>query len=334
MLVRHGDTEGTRVESVEAVKAKATQFLNQLTEADFQHCFQQWNSRMERCRDRQGEYIEGDKVATVIGCLADGLDNKIEIPYEVIPHFPRSTVQGHVGKLVFGHITGVPVVCMKGRFHYYEGYPLWKCAMPVRVMKLLGVTHLIVTNAAGGLNANYKVGDIMLVNMIGYGDRTRTQAKLFAYFKKNYQSCSRYLKVPGRTTSASGPASPMNEAYDRVLIDEAKRIATQLGLGDSVHEGVYTCLGGPNFETVAELKMLSMLGADTVGMSTVHEVITARHCDLTVLAFSLVTNMCVTSYQAMNNPNHEEVIDVGKMREDVLRMFVENIVRFIQKSKK
>ncbi|XP_018571548.1 purine nucleoside phosphorylase isoform X2 [Anoplophora glabripennis] len=251
-----------------------------------------------------------------MGCLADALDGKIEFPYESIPHFPRSTVEGHVGKLVFGHLSGVPVVCMKGRFHYYEGYPLWKCAMPVRVMKLLGVTHLIATNAAGGLNPNFKVGDIMLVkdhiNLMGFAGNNPLQ---------------------GPNDERFGPRfPPMNTAYSRELIREAKKVAKELKMQDIIHEGVYTCLGGPNFETVAELRMLSMLGADTVGMSTVHEVITARHCNLTVLAFSLITNMCITDYEIRDNPNHEEVIDVGKQREDVLKLFVQNLVKLISKS--
>lgn len=121
----------------------------------------------------------------------------------------------------------------------------------------------------------------------------------------------------------------MNKAYDRELIEEAKNIAKDLGIGDLLHEGVYTCLGGPNFETVAELKMLKQLGADTVGMSTVHEVITAIHCDLSVLAFSLITNMCIRDYDCDDNPNHEEVIDVGRMREAMLQKFVRKIVRHI-----
>ncbi|KAJ8911993.1 hypothetical protein NQ315_010004 [Exocentrus adspersus] len=249
------------------------------------------------------------------GCLADALDGKIQFPYEVIPHFPRSTVKGHVGELVFGYLTGVPVVCMKGRFHYYEGYPLWKCAMPVRVMKLLGITHLIVSNAAGGLNPNFKVGDIMLVkdhiNLMGFAGNNPLQ---------------------GPNDDRFGPRfPPMNTAYSKELIIEAKKVAEELNMQDIIHEGVYTCLGGPNFETVAELKMLSMLGADTVGMSTVHEVITARHCDLTVFAFSLITNLCITNYKTASNPNHEEVIDVGKMRESVLQLFVQNIVTVIAK---
>nr|CAI5848491.1 unnamed protein product [Callosobruchus analis] len=136
------------------------------------------------------------------GSLADSVENRIEIPYEKIPHFPRSTVKGHVGELVFGYLSNVPVVCMRGRFHYYEGYPLWKCAMPVRVMKLLGVEHLIVTNAAGGLNCNYKVGDIMLV---------RDHINLMGFAGNN--------PLQGPNDERFGPRfPPMNKAYNRDLI--------------------------------------------------------------------------------------------------------------------
>lgn len=199
---------------------------------------------------------------------------------------------------------------MQGRFHYYEGYPLWKCAMPVRVMKLIGVEYLIATNAAGGLNPSYKIGDIMMVkdhiNLMGFAGNNPLQ---------------------GPNEERFGPRfPPMNQAYQRELRVDGKEIAKQLGIGDIVHEGVYTCLGGPNFETVAELRMLKMLGVDAVGMSTVHEVITARHCNMTVFAFSLITNVCVTDYETYTLPNHEEVIDVGKMRESTLKDFVKGVV--------
>lgn len=123
----------------------------------------------------------------------------------------------------------------------------------------------------------------------------------------------------------------MNKAYDKDLLHQAKNIAKDLGLADKVREGVYTCLGGPNFETVAELRMLKMLGVDAVGMSTVHEVITARHCNLTVFAFSLITNACITEYDSHEEANHEEVMDVGKMQQGALKRFVESIVMHIEK---
>ncbi|KAL1516726.1 hypothetical protein ABEB36_000596 [Hypothenemus hampei] len=245
------------------------------------------------------------------GSLAECLTSPIEISYTTIPNFPQSTVKGHAGSLVFGHLSGLPTVCMKGRFHYYEGYPLWKCCMPVRVMKLLGVTHLIITNAAGGLNPKFKVGDIMFVN---------DHINIMGFAGNN--------PLQGPNDERFGPRfPPMNQAYNRTIINLAKKVAKEIGLADRVHEGVYTCLGGPNFETVAELNMLKMLGADAVGMSTVHEVITANHCNMTVFAFSLITNECVVHYETEDEPSHEEVMDVGKQREDSLKQLVTELLK-------
>lgn len=245
-----------------------------------------------------------------LGLLADSLEDTQCFPYEEIPHFPVSTVQGHKGQMVFGYLRGIPVMCMQGRFHYYEGYPLWKCAMPVRVMKLVGVTHLIATNAAGGLNPTYKVGDIMMVkdhvNMMGFAGNSPLQ---------------------GPNDDRFGPRfPPMNKAYDRSLLEMGQQIAEEMGILDTIHTGVYTCLGGPHFETVAELKMLKMVGIDAVGMSTVHEVITARHCDLQVFAFSLITNLCETDYGNQDEVNHELVMDIGKAKEPMLKEYVSRVV--------
>ncbi|XP_076264733.1 purine nucleoside phosphorylase-like isoform X2 [Rhynchophorus ferrugineus] len=248
-----------------------------------------------------------------LGSLADCLTNPIVVSYDIIPHFPRSTVKGHAGALVFGYMSGVPTVCMKGRFHYYEGYPLWKCCMPIRIMKLLGVTHLFITNAAGGLNPDFKVGDIMFV---------RDHINLMGFAGNN--------PLQGPNDERFGPRfPPMNQAYNRDIIKLATKVAQEIGLGDNIHEGIYTCLGGPNFETVAELKMLKMLGADAVGMSTVHEVVTANHCDMTVFVFSLITNKCVVEYETSSEPSHEEVIDVGKQREGLLKQFVTELLKKI-----
>lgn len=191
-------------------------------------------------------------------------------------------------------------------------------------MKLVGVTHLIATNAAGGLNPNYKVGDIVIVkdhiNIMGFAGNNPLQ---------------------GPNDTRFGPRfPPMNKAYDRKLIEYAMQIADEMGMKDDVHEGVYTCLGGPNYETVAELKMLKILGVDAVGMSTVHEVnkilivrnhvtvlfqlqvITARHCDITAFAFSIITNKCVTDSESMEEACHDEVVDVGKRRQSTLSLLV------------
>lgn len=191
-----------------------------------------------------------------LGSLAEDIDDAQVIPYQSIPNFPESTVEGHAGELIFGNINNVPVMCMKGRFHYYEGYPLAKCCMPIRVMKLVGVTHLIATNAAGGLNEKYNVGDIVMIkdhiNMMGFAGNNPLQ---------------------GPNDTRFGPRfPPMNKAYDVEMKQHALQIGRELGIQDQMHEGVYTCLGGPNYETVAELRMLKILGVDCVGMSTVHEV--------------------------------------------------------------
>ncbi|XP_059054097.1 purine nucleoside phosphorylase-like isoform X2 [Achroia grisella] len=245
-----------------------------------------------------------------MGSLAESIMDAESIPYEEIPNFPVSTVEGHHGRLVFGRLDGVSVVAMQGRFHYYEGYPLWKCCLPVRVMKLLGVKTLIATNAAGGLNPSYKIGDLMIVkdhiNMMGFAGNN---------------------PLHGPNDERFGPRfPPMSKAYNYEYRKLAKEVAKEYNIENIVREGVYTCLGGPNFETVAELNMLKMVGVDAVGMSTVHEVITARHCDLNVFALSLITNECVTSYEADEQANHEEVLDVGRMRQDVLRKFVSRLV--------
>ncbi|XP_030033166.1 purine nucleoside phosphorylase isoform X2 [Manduca sexta] len=250
-----------------------------------------------------------------MGSLAESIQDGVCIPYEDIPNFPVSTVEGHHGRLVFGKIEGAPVVAMQGRFHYYEGYPLWKCCLPVRVMKLIGVKTLIATNAAGGLNPDYKIGDLMIVkdhiNMMGFAGNN---------------------PLHGPNDERFGPRfPPMNKAYNYEHRKIAKEVAKELNINNMVREGVYTCLGGPNFETVAELKMLKMVGVDAVGMSTVHEVITARHCDMKVFGLSLITNECVTSYDHDMEANHEEVLDVGRMRQDILRKYVSRLVdRFSQ----
>ncbi|XP_046660418.1 purine nucleoside phosphorylase-like isoform X2 [Homalodisca vitripennis] len=246
----------------------------------------------------------------VSGPLADMLSDKVAFPYETIPHFPTSTVPGHAGRLVFGKLNGVPLMCMQGRFHYYEGYPLWKCSMPVRVMKLVGVTHLIITNAAGGLNPDYEPGDIMImkdhINLLGFAGNNPLQ---------------------GVNDERFGPRFvAMNRAYDAGLRAVAWDVAKDLNMADVTREGVYAVIGGPNFETIAELRMLRTCGADTVGMSTVAEVITAYHCGMTVFAFSLVTNKCIMDYDSLEETNHTEVIEVGKVREPLLKKFVSKLI--------
>ncbi|XP_064467540.1 purine nucleoside phosphorylase-like isoform X2 [Ornithodoros turicata] len=234
-----------------------------------------------------------------LGSLADLLQESEHFQYKDIPDFPVSTVVGHSGKLVFGKLEGKTVVCMQGRFHAYEGYPLWKCAMPVRLMKLIGVSTLIVTNAAGGVNPKFKAGDIMIIK-----DHI------------NFPGLAGDNPLRGKNDERWGTRFPaMSNAYDPKLRQLARKIATEeLGMGSFIHEGVYTMLGGPNFESVAEVNMLRVLGADATGMSTAHEVIVARHCGMRVFGLSLISNECVACYDGCELANHEEVLAVGKAR--------------------
>jgi len=251
-----------------------------------------------------------------LGTLANQLEDRNEFPYESVPNFPVSTVKGHAGKLIVGKLAGVPVLCMQGRFHAYEGYPLWKCAMPVRVMKLIGVEKIIVTNAAGGLNPNFNVGDIMIIkdhiNMQGFaGDSP----------------------LRGRNDERFGPRFPnLNNAYDKSFREMARETAKELKLDDIVKEGVYVMLGGPTYETVAELKLLRLLGVDAVGMSTVPEVVVARHCGLRVFSFSLITNQCILEYETDQGANHAEVIDTANKRQKDLQALVKSMVAKLAQS--
>uniref|UniRef100_D3TLL2 Purine nucleoside phosphorylase n=1 Tax=Glossina morsitans morsitans TaxID=37546 RepID=D3TLL2_GLOMM len=251
-----------------------------------------------------------------LNSLADYITNTQSFDYENIPNFPISTVEGHVGRMIFGYLENMPVMAMQGRFHYYEGYPLAKCSMPVRVMKLMGVQYLMATNAAGGLNPKYKVGDIMVmrdhINMMGFAGNSPLQ---------------------GPNDQRFGPRfPPMTNAYNAHLISVAHKVAKEMGISHEVHEGVYTCLGGPNYETVAELKMLHILGVDAVGMSTVHEVITARHCDMTVFAFSLITNKGALEYDSSEDEaNHEEVVMVAKARQSICGQLMCRVIKEIAK---
>lgn len=222
---------------------------------------------------------------------------------------------GHAGALVFGTIKGVSTVVMKGRFHPYEGYPMWKCAMPVRVMKLLGIKILIVTNAAGGVNPSFKVGDIMIIkdhiNMPGFAGSS---------------------PLNGPNDERWGPRfPPMNKAYDQELIKLVKRSSEELNMNKFMREGVYCMVGGPSFETVAEIRAIRTLGGDSVGMSTVHEVITAHHCGLRVVGFSLITNECVSDWDSNTEANHLEVLETGKKRAKDLEGLVSKVVETLAK---
>ncbi|MFC3772006.1 purine-nucleoside phosphorylase [Paenibacillus sp. GCM10012303] len=233
-----------------------------------------------------------------LGVLADLMEDVTVIHYEEIPFFPVSTVEGHAGELLIGTIEDRKAVLMKGRFHLYEGYDVASVAFPVRVMKALGVKSLLVTNAAGGVNIGFQPGDLMLI-----------RDHLNLMFRN---------PLIGRNEEALGVRFPdMSQAYSARLLESAREAADQLGI--RLQEGVYAGLLGPTYETPAEIKMLRTLGADAVGMSTVPEVIAARHAGIEVLGISCITNMAAG---ILNQPlSHAEVVETAdRVKESFLEL--------------
>ncbi|XP_029957955.1 purine nucleoside phosphorylase 4b [Salarias fasciatus] len=260
------------------------------------------------------------KVAVIcgsgLGLLADRVANKQAFRYQDIPNFPVSTVPGHEGCLVFGTIQNTPCVFMQGRFHLYEGYSLCQVTFPVRIFKLMGVESLLVTNASGGICPDFKVGDIMLIkdhiNLPGFAGQ--------------HPLC-------GPNDERFGIRFPcMSDAYSKELRAMAMDIGSELGCGGFIREGVYCMVSGPNFETVAEARMLHILGCDSVGMSTIPEVTVAKHCGLRVLGLSLITNKVSLDYSREEKVNHEEVLEIGKMRAEVLQKLVTTLISCCQQS--
>lgn len=221
-----------------------------------------------------------------LGVLADEIEAKTVIAYKDIPNFPVSTVEGHASELIVGKLEGRAVITMKGRFHYYEGYELDVITFPVRVMQALGVKKLLVTNAAGGINTDYEPGDLMLIS--------------------DHLNLTFRNPLIGPHDSAMGVRFPdMSEAYSKDLRGKAKQAAEKLGI--NVREGIYAGLLGPSYETPAEIRMLRILGGDAVGMSTVPEVIVARHSGMEVLGISCISNMAAG---ILPQPlSHQEVIE-------------------------
>ena len=227
-----------------------------------------------------------------LGALADQMEAAATIPYAGIPHFPRSTVEGHRGELVIGMLGGCKTVVMRGRFHFYEGYALDQTTFPVRVMQALGAHTLIVTNAAGGLRTDWQVGDLMLIS-----DHI------------NFPGIAGQHPLRGPNDERLGARFPaMTNAYDSGLGRLAREVAAAVGA--RIHDGVYAMLAGPSFETPAELRMLQTLGIDAVGMSTVPEVIVARHGGMRVLGISMISNIATPDAPPAN---HEEVLAAGEM---------------------
>ncbi len=224
-----------------------------------------------------------------LGVLAEEIENSVYINYSDLPHFPVSTVKGHKGRFVTGKLENKKIIAMQGRFHHYEGYNFKEIVLPVRVMKLLGIKKLIITNAAGGINLNFEPGNFMLItdhiNLMG-GNPLR-----------------------GKNIAEFGPRFPdMTEAYSKKLTTLAGKAAAERGI--VIKKGIYAALGGPNYETPAEIRFLRTIGADAIGMSTVPEVITARHMQIEVLGISCITNMAAG---VLPEPlNHEEVMEIAE----------------------
>jgi len=243
-----------------------------------------------------------------LGGLADTLKNPRIVHYADIPQFPKTTVHGHAGDLVFGELGGKQVVCMKGRFHSYEGNSPATTGLPVRVMAALGIRVLIVTNAAGGVNPAYNVCDVMLLS-----DHIA------------FMGLAGLNPLVGDNDTRFGPRFPaVNSVYDARLRQQMKDCARKMNF--PLYEGIYAGISGPNYESPAEISMLRKMGADAVGMSTVFEVLTAAHASLPVLGFSLITNRCLATGDVGSQPNHEEVLEAvaatGTKLQDLVADFV------------
>lgn len=223
-----------------------------------------------------------------LGSFTEQIKIDVEIAYTNIPHFPVSTVEGHSGKLIFGSLGNVQLVVMAGRFHYYEGYTAEDVVFPIRVMKFLGVSRVFLSNAAGGVHPDFKVGDLMVI--------------------KDHISFAIKNPLLGKNIDEFGPRFPdMSEPYSKRLMGKAQEIANKLNI--HLHEGVYFGVTGPTFETRAEYKMIKLVGADAVGMSTVQEVIAAVHCGMDVFAMSVITDLGIREEE--NTITHQEVLDAA-----------------------
>jgi purine-nucleoside phosphorylase len=239
-----------------------------------------------------------------LGSFTDDIAIEFTLPYSEIPNFPVSTVQGHKGALVFGTIGDKKVVAMQGRFHFYEGYDMKQVTFPVRVMKYLGVTKLFVSNASGGVNPNYEVGSIVLI--------------------KDHINMMPEHPLRGKNDERFGPRFVnMSEPYSLKMIAKAREIANEANI--EVHIGIYMGLQGPTFETLAEYKMVKNIGADCVGMSTVPEVIVARHMELETFGLSVITDM--GDEENIEEVNHEEVLKAAQKAEPSVRFLIKELIQ-------
>lgn len=246
-------------------------------------------------------------LGTGLGQLASEITDKLEFPYSEIPNFPVSTVEGHSGKLIFGKLGGVDILAMQGRFHFYEGYSMKEVTFPVRVMYELGIKTLFVSNAAGGMNPQFKIGDLMIIT----------------------DHINMFPEHPLRGKNfPTGPRFPdMHETYDLELVREAAAIAREKGI--RITYGVYVGVQGPTFETPAEYKMYRLLGGDAVGMSTVPEVIVAHHCGIKTFGISVITDL-----GGFDNPvevSHEEVQEAANKAQPLMTAIMREMIMRAEK---
>ena len=268
---------------------------------------QQLNEAVDFIRKRCPSVPEiGIILGSGLGNFTEGLEGVVSIPYSEIPHFPVSTVEGHSGRLILGKLGAKIVVVLSGRFHFYEGYTPQQVVFPVRVMRLLGAHTLLISNAAGGMNRDFRVGDLMII---------RDHISLFVV-----------NPLLGKNEEALGTRFPdMSEPYDKDLVEKAKTVAVEAGI--PLVEGVYCGVTGPTFETRAEYRLLHIAGGDAVGMSTVQEVIAAVHAGMKVFALSVITDLGIREDD--NIITHAEVLEAAASAEPKLSAIFTGLVRAI-----
>ena len=242
-------------------------------------------------------------LGTGLGNLGEEIDVSETLPYKDIPNFPVSTVSGHKGQLIFGKLGGKSVVAMQGRFHYYEGYTMKELTFPIRVLKFLGIEALIISNAAGGMNPEFEIGDLMLIT--------------------DHINLMPSNPLMGVNIDKLGPRFPdMSEPYCKNMIAKAKKAANDNNI--NYRTGVYAAVSGPTFETPAEYAYIRTVGADAVGMSTVPEVIVARHMDIPCFAISVITDLGIIGQ--VNEVSHEEVIKAAKNAEPKMTLMIRELI--------
>ncbi len=274
---------------------------------------EQYYSRIQEAKDYLNERTSFDpKVGIVLGTGLGSFANKIERPesiaYSDIPHFPQSTVKGHAGNLIYGSVNEVPVLALQGRFHYYEGYSMKEVTFPIRVLRAVGIKSILISNAAGGVNEDYSAGDIVFVT--------------------DHISLHHENPLRGENDGRLGTRFPdLFSTYSKELIEKAENIARRNDI--KTHRGIYFGWPGPNLETPAEYNMINTLGGDLVGMSTIPEVIVAKHADMDVLVASVVTNECFPIGR-LSPTGHQQVIDVAQLSEPKLSLIISELIKEIK----